>query len=562
MGPPPLLAAQTCARRLRPVTGLGAVDAAVSWFGPAAYPPERPGSEAVVQGLTGMMAVHGRDRGTPRRLGLEAASVAAGLLAAQGVLAAAVGGTAVPSTSVLQAGLLLLSNYFVVATELGDALDGMTLPAPGPPFASADGQWFEIETLDPEAWRELWRRLGVTDAEAGRAWTVFRWRYERAACSLPAALHAATVARPLAELRQVAADAGVSLVALRAYAEASAAQLGVPHADGVPPIDGGLPIEAPRRGLPLEGVRVVEATNRIQGPLAGMLVRMLGAESVRVQPPEGDYGRAALCLHRRKRAVQLDLGTRAGRDELDALLGEADVFLHNWRPGRAEEWGFGHDQVAARHPRLVHAELSGWGRERVDGNPVGTDFLVQAHAGLGEGLNPDGEAPFPARIILSDLFGGLLGAEAVLAGLCRRERTGSGSAVRSSLWDGAMALQAHRDAERPSWGPLDRPIPCGGGWIAITVDHGEGFSRVCDLFGIEPGQASSAEAEEAAEVRVAAELAKQNPEGVVAELTAQGVPAAVVAPDLAAVAADPALAGCFERVGSRGVAPRSPWDFA
>src|SRR5688500_8821511 len=220
----PQLALDTCARRLRVLDGLEASPATVTWFGPAGFEGYRPGSEATVQALCGLMEVHGRDLRTPRRLGLELASVAAGLLSAQGAIAAAIAGlrgAPAPSmeTSVLQAGLLLLSHYFVVATGLGDAVPGPPLPAPGPPFRSAEGTWFEIETLDGESWKAFWTGLGAPATELGRGWTVFRWRYERAACSLPAGLHEATARQPLAELRQVAAAAGVSLAPLRGYDE-------------------------------------------------------------------------------------------------------------------------------------------------------------------------------------------------------------------------------------------------------------------------------------------------------------------------------------------------------
>ncbi len=173
-----------------------------------------------MQAVCGLMEVNGRDRSTPRRFGLEVASVAAGLLAAQGELAAAPSrGLRTVETSVLQAGLVLLSHYFVVATGLEDAVPGPPLPAPGPPFRSADGRVFEIETLDPESWKAFWTALGAGRAELGAAWTVFRWRYERATCSLPAALHEATSRRSLDEVRGVAGAAGVSVVPLRAYAD-------------------------------------------------------------------------------------------------------------------------------------------------------------------------------------------------------------------------------------------------------------------------------------------------------------------------------------------------------
>ena len=575
---PPQIAIDTCSRRLRALGGLDASDAVepeITWHGPARLPPEHPGSEASVQALTGLMEVHGRDQGTPRRLGLEVASVAAGILGAQGALAAAVArrrGHTVPvvRTSVVQAGLLLLSHYFVVATGLGDALPGPPLPAPGPPFRSADGRWFEIETLDGESWKAFWTGLGAPTTELGWGWTAFLWRYERATCSLPVGLHETTARHSLAELRRIAGATGVSLAPLRGYDEVRtdpgllAAHPTVTSRGSGPAVPGC----TADSGLPLAGIRVVEATSRIQGPFAGMLLRMLGAEIVRVQPPEGDYGRAPVTLHRGKETVQLDLGRPAGRAALVELVRGADAFLHNWRPGKAAEWGLGFAELAQCQPHLVYAEVSGWGDRPPAGNLVGTDFLVQAHTGLGQGLHPEDELPFPSRMILCDLVGALVGAEGVLAGLYRRERTGGASRVRSSLVAGAMSLHAHvlediaggkeygpRDG-RPLWGSIERPLPTADGLVAISVEDDEGFGRLCRLCAVDPAAAPRPEMEH----RVAARLGEDTAGRWAERLAGAGIPAAVVCVDLADVPADPRLAGLFEPVGN-GVAPRAPWSF-
>ena len=550
----------------------------VTWHGPARFPPDRPGSEAEVQALSGLMEVHGRDRGIPRRLGVEVASVAAGILAAQGALAAELagrrGGPAPPvKTSVLQAGLVLLSHYFVVATGLGDALPGPTLPAPGPPFRSADGRWFEIETLDATAWKAFWAALGVApDGELGRAWTVFLWRYERATCSLPAALHEATGRCSLDQLRQVAATTNVSLVPLRDYADVLAEHgpgAGHPTVGFYDVAGPSVDTPPPRPGLPLQGIQVVEATSRIQGPFAGMLLRMLGADVVRVQPPEGDYGRAAVTLHRGKQAVGIDLATTAGRAELLDLVATGDVFLHNWRPGKAAEWGLEFDDLVRCRPGLVYAGVSGWGEHPQGGAVLGTDFLVQAHAGLGHALSPEDEPPFPSRMILCDLFGALVAAEGVLAGLCRRQQQGGSYEVRSSLRAGAMAVQAHvldaaaggkedgRHDGRPRWGLLDRPVPTAGGMVAVTVEDDAGLRRLCEVCGVDPAGAPSPESER----RVAAGLGRATATRWEEELVTAGIPAAAVAQSLAGVAADERLSGLFEPVAG-GLAPCRPWSFA
>lgn len=586
--PRPRLAMDTCARRLRPFDGAVPrpdTGCEISWYGPAGISPASPASEATVQALCGLMEVNGRDWAAPRRLGLEVASVAAGLLAAQGVLAAQIArsrGRTVPvvRTSVLQAGLLLLSNYFVVATALGDAVAGPPLPAPGPPFRSADGAWFEIETLDAEPWKEFWTRLGAAGADLGRGWTVFRWRYERARCSLPLGLHEATARRSLDEVRAVAAETGVSLTPLRSYADVlHEPGTGVAHPVARPnDVDAWQRGRAERRGarrrppgeadLPLAGLRVVEATSRIQGPFAGMLLRMLGADVVRVQPPEGDYGRAALCLHRGKEIVRLDLNAPARRADLADLVADADVFLHNWRPGKAAEWELDFEHLAPRHPGLVYVTTSGWGDRPEARRLVGTDFLVQAYAGVGEGMHPEDEAGFPSRVVLCDLFGGLVGAEAALTGLYRREQVGCAWEMRSSLLAGAMALQAHvleditREKEdgrrngRPIWGVLDRPVPAADGVLVMSVEDDESFRRLCRICDVE-----SSAPRAATERRLAGRLRSGSAAAWEQRLLGAGIPCAVVCEDLAAVPADPRFSELFEPVGIGGLAPRSPWSF-
>jgi len=253
MTTPPHLAAQTCEARLdalgvsldaQPAADGSAsvqsfiaadlapstLDSRISWHGPAAAGRNRSWSEATVQAGSGLMHVHGRDWGGPARLGLEIASVAAGVLAAQGVLAALIGQSrgqraATVETSVFQAGLLQASHYIAAATCAETWVPAPPQPDPGPPFASADGRWFEIETLDPDAWAEFWKRLGA-DVDLGLGWTLFRPRYFRGTCSLPPGFHQATRRHTLAELAKVSASCGVSFSPVRGYPEAWEARIG------------------------------------------------------------------------------------------------------------------------------------------------------------------------------------------------------------------------------------------------------------------------------------------------------------------------------------------------
>ncbi|HYX44718.1 MAG TPA: CoA transferase, partial [Acidimicrobiales bacterium] len=334
--------------------------------------------------------------------------------------------------------------------------------------------------------------------------------------------------------------------------------------------------------LPLAGLRVVEATSRMQGPLAGLLLRMLGADVVRVEPPGGDPGRLVppvagdtgsffLCFNRGKATVELDLARPSGRAELGDMLAGSDVFLHNWRPGKAAEWQLDRAALAGALPRLVYGEATGWDPVEENAGLIGTDFLVQAYAGFGDGLNPAGQPPVTSRALLTDCLGALVTCEGLLTALYVREVTGRAPSVRSSLLQGALAASAHvlaamargheddgRCGGRPVWGPLDHPLGEPGRPLAVTVGDDASFARACAACGVEPTAGSRAAAEQA----VADVLAAGDPEGWERRLTAEGIPCAAVATDLAAVTADPRMAGLFEPLSDTARAPASPWRFS
>ncbi|MEO5678209.1 MAG: CoA transferase [Acidimicrobiales bacterium] len=578
-----------------PASGAGTdLACGISWWG-GARPPGTPGSEALVQAATGLMYLHGRDLGGPRRIGIEIATVAAGVLAAQGLLAAAIGrrrGSAVShvQTSVVHAGLMQASHQLAAATCPPEEVPPPG-PDPGPPFATSDGRWFEIETFDTEPWKAFWLRLGAPADQLGQAWTRFRPRYYRGTTSLPAGFHQATAACSLAELTALARDCGVSLAPVRSYDEV----LAPPGPVGSSPIvdsqaagpatgtgaatAGGPPGHPPAGSLPLAGLEVVEATSRMQGPLAGLLLQMLGARVTRVESPGGDVGRSVpplagdtgsffLCFNRGKDTVELDLATPAGRGELADRVAAADVFVHNWRPGKAAEWGLDADSLHRGNPGLVHAEASGWAPGSAASPLIGTDFLVQAWTGVANSLAPDPEPPRPSRVLLTAFMGALVTCEGVLAGLYRREQQrGLGCRVRTSLEAGGMALQAHvldgmaggseagRHRGRPRWGPLDGPVPTGDGWLVIHLAGDDDLRQLGQLCGF-PASGDRADLEGAVTSRLATGSAAE----WVGRLNGAGIGCARVATDLAAVAHDPALAAMFEPLAATCRAPASPWQ--
>ncbi|MEO7196531.1 MAG: CoA transferase [Pseudonocardiaceae bacterium] len=418
------------------------VDCAIEWAGPVDMALE---DETGVQAACGIMHVHGRKSGVPEPLGVDYACAAARVLAGQGALAALVGrlrGLDLHhvSTSVAQAALLSVMQYLAAATTDDDWTEPMR-PG-GPPFTSSDGARFEIEVFDAAGWQRFWALLDADETAARRGWQPFQHRYATATCPLPEELHQTAGRRRFAALAAAAAAASVSILRLRDVAERSvepSASLPPWRLTPTPGAAPAVPLPSPPSGaqLPLAGLVVIEAGRRLQGPLAGHVLGLLGARVVRIEPPGGDLLRGMppmagdcsarfLALNRGKDVVEIDPKSAAGRHAVRELVAGAEVFLHNWAPGKAAALELDAEHLAAVRPGLVYAHASGWGDTLGAAPPLGTDFMVQAHSGLAAMVRPGDEPPAPSLMTLTDVLGGLICAQGVLAGLVARIRGGSG----------------------------------------------------------------------------------------------------------------------------------------
>jgi crotonobetainyl-CoA:carnitine CoA-transferase CaiB-like acyl-CoA transferase len=209
---------------------------------------------------------------------------------------------------------------------------------------------------------------------------------------------------------------------------------------------------APNGERPLAGLRVLDITTFLSGPVAARTLADLGAEVIRVEPPRGDPTRAGsmlrrgeppsdfyLALHRDRRAIVLDLKCDAGREVLLALVRRSDVLLENFRPGVTERIGLGPDVLAAANPRLVSCSITGFGRDGPAAQQSATDGAVQAFAGVLELTGPPGELGLPLPLPVADLVAGATAAQAVLAALLARERAaGEGRESRGTHIDVSM----------------------------------------------------------------------------------------------------------------------------
>ena len=204
---------------------------------------------------------------------------------------------------------------------------------------------------------------------------------------------------------------------------------------------------------PFDGVTVLELGQFVAVPWAGQVLADGGARVIKIEPPEGEPSRHIAPLvpgesrhfvirNRGKHALPLDVRHPDAREILDALLARADVVLVNMRPGLAAELGVEHEQLAARHPRLIVGTVTAFGPRGPDAALAGMDMVVQARSGLmvtggkmKDGLPTTGESP------IADYMAAALLAFGVASALYRRERTGRGGRVDTSLLQSALALQ-------------------------------------------------------------------------------------------------------------------------
>jgi CoA:oxalate CoA-transferase len=561
-----------------------------------------PYDELCAQAAFGLMAVHGRAAGGVAPIGVPYVCATVASLALQGALAVVVGrlrGLAVAhaAVSLPAAAALTVSQYLAAATATEDPEAGQPQQPRGtvrPPFRSADGVLLELEALDAAPWQAFWARLGADAAAISRSWQPFVLRYPSATAGLCPQLHQALAGWTFADLTRVAAQTGMSLCPVRSVAQRRCdsdvlAAAGPPAPWRLTPCPSAAATasgegSAGPGDLPLAGLRVVESCRRVQGPLAGRLLVLLGAEVLRIEPPGGDPLRGMppmagecsarfVALNHGKQVVEVDIRTPAGQAALGELVRDADVFVQNWAPGKAERYRLDAEHLQRIRPELVYAQASAWGG--ISGGPwdgtdppLGTDFMVQAHSGLAEVLGEPG-SPRPSLMTLLDLLGAQVCIEGVLAGLAQRYLDGRGSRVESSLLGAADVLLA--EALRPDAGRARSRTGCGAAPqpitgvfdtadepLALAARSATGIDALCRALGIpaptHPRQTAGLRA------RVEPPLRTLPARCWLDRLHTAGIPAAVVRKDLSALPADPRLADYTAHHGCTVVT--SPWRFS
>jgi succinate--hydroxymethylglutarate CoA-transferase len=263
------------------------------------------------------------------------------------------------------------------------------------------------------------------------------------------------------------------------------------------------------KGGALEGLRVLDLTRILAGPLCTQMLGDMGADVIKVEPPgAGDdtrtwgppfaSGESAyfLGVNRNKRSLTLNMGVKAGQELLAQLARKADVVVENFKPGTLEKWGITNDWLEKHAPRIIRCSITGYGSSGPDAALPGYDFILQAQSGLmsicGE---PDG-TPTKYGVAIVDVVTGLYACNVILAALAARARTGRGQHVEVCLYDSGLAmlinvasnyLVSGKDARRygnghPSVVPYTT-YPTADGLIAVAVGNDGQFARFADAAG-------------------------------------------------------------------------------
>lgn len=201
---------------------------------------------------------------------------------------------------------------------------------------------------------------------------------------------------------------------------------------------------------PLEGVRVVDLSTVIMGPYASHILADMGADVIKVEPPEGDPYRnykpqrsqgmngAVLNLHRNKRSVLLDLREPTAHDALDAIIRTADVVMHNLRPRVIAKLGYGYERVRELKPSIVYCGAYGFGAAGVYRDRPAYDDMIQAGSGIAGLYEEIHGTPQYVPSVIYDKLSGQAIAYAILAGLVKCGRTGEGTAIEVPMFETAV----------------------------------------------------------------------------------------------------------------------------
>lgn len=289
---------------------------------------------------------------------------------------------------------------------------------------------------------------------------------------------------------------------------------------------------------PLDGIVVADFTQLVQGPYASQVLSDLGAEVIKIEPPNGDWLRrfalgntylagesvSFLAFNRNKQSIVLNLKRDDHKEVARRIVASADVVLENFRPGVMDRLGLGYESLATVNPGLVYCASSGYGTDGPYETRPGQDLLIQALTGLPLLNGRESDPPIPVAVGVADLVAGLHMVYATLAALVERGSSGKGQRVDVNLLNSLLALQSQElTAHMNSEGTPKRPAnmagnpytgapfglyPTSDGYLAIAMNP---VDKLMDVLGIEgwTGETSQNVTEAAQDAAVRAALTER-----------------------------------------------------
>ncbi len=209
----------------------------------------------------------------------------------------------------------------------------------------------------------------------------------------------------------------------------------------------------------LDGIRVIDQTQVMAGPFCTMLLADMGAEVIKVEPPDGEHMRRGeleitpgvaapfLAVNRNKRAMTLDLKHPEGVEIVKKLAASADVLVENYRPGVARRLGIDYNTLAEINSRLIYCSISGFGQTGPYAGRGGYDLVAQGMSGLMSVTGAEAGPPVKVGVPITDLGAGLFGVVGILCALRARRLTGRGQLVDTSLFEAGVALSVWEATE-------------------------------------------------------------------------------------------------------------------
>ncbi|WP_077000979.1 CaiB/BaiF CoA-transferase family protein [Variovorax sp. KK3] len=259
---------------------------------------------------------------------------------------------------------------------------------------------------------------------------------------------------------------------------------------------------------PLAGVRVVEFCSTAAGPFCAMLLGDMGADVVKVEPPDGDglrqwppitegFSENFASVNRNKRSVALDLKDPAGVALARKLVLDADVLVENNRPGVMDRLGLGYAQLEAQHPKLVYCSISAFGQSGPRAKEGGFDLTIQAASGVMSVTGEEGGAPVKCGVPVADFASGLYGAYAIAAALAAVRSGAGGVHIDVPMFGCTLAIAALQTSEffgtgrnprrlgsaHPRNAPY-RAFEAADGYFAIAAGNQQLWLRVLEVVGL------------------------------------------------------------------------------